>query len=85
MVDRVQKLTDLKKLTIENQKLIEETLTLAWKNRTSLEISAEVYWTKLQVENQKLIEEVLTLTRKNNAALEIQSELYKKVNELRIK
>ncbi|VVA91037.1 unnamed protein product [Arabis nemorensis] len=76
MEDPVKKLTDLKKLTLENQKLMEEMRTLTRRNRTSLDINAELY--KLQAENQKLTEEVLSLTKKNNTLLAFQSKLYEK-------
>lgn len=37
------KMADLKKVTLENQKLREEMLTLTWNNQASLAMSDEIY------------------------------------------
>ncbi|KAF8066126.1 hypothetical protein N665_1160s0026 [Sinapis alba] len=79
MENRVKKMADLKKVTLENQKLREEMLTLTQKNQASLAINDEIYLAKLQAENQKQSEELLALMKRNNALLRKQSELYEKV------
>ncbi|KAG5391999.1 hypothetical protein IGI04_021962 [Brassica rapa subsp. trilocularis] len=82
MENRVKKKADLKKVTLENQKLREEMLTLTWNNQASLAMNDEIYLAKLLAENQKQSEEVLALTKRNNALLRKQSELYEKAIEV---
>ncbi|KFK34223.1 hypothetical protein AALP_AA5G116600 [Arabis alpina] len=87
MEDPANKLKDLKRLKLENQKLKQKTLTLTKRNQTSIDSiksNAELYLEKLQAENQKLTEEVLRLTKKNNTRLAFQSELYKKAIEAKM-
>ncbi|CAN8312032.1 unnamed protein product [Cochlearia groenlandica] len=81
MGDDANKLKELKKVTLENQKIIKETIKLARKNQTSLEINSQLHLANLQAQNQKLVEEVLLETNKTNTLLATQSEIYAKILE----